>query len=356
MQNLIKILGNFPTDWRIASGFAPGTVNLLGSHTCYNHGFALAVATPQKTQVEVCESPDELNHFCSVNPDKTVTCSKPGDIQEEFSLSLFGCMMVLQEFQFPLSPVCALVRSELPAGAGLSDNAALQVAMIRALGGLFGFRMEDFPLARMAQRVDRDYSGITCGLIEQMASSFGDTEKMLFLDSRQYECQFLPLPDRSELVVVDSGVPSSFVEWYLVRRGECEEACRRLAVPALRDVTDVKDLASLPPLLLQRARHIVTENARVLEVAGGVSSRRLGELMNESQASLREDYEVSNPSLDLLAELFRNDTRTYGVRITGAGFGGACAALVEAGTAHEVAGEVLARYRERGMNGRLLSP
>jgi galactokinase len=356
MPHSIKTLGNFPANWRIASGIAPGTVNLLGSHTCYNHGFALAIATPQKTQVEVCESPDDLNHFCSVNPDKTVTCSTQEHMEEGFSLSLLGCLMVLQELQFPLTPVCALVRSDLPSGAGLSDNAALQVAMLRALGGLFGFRMEDMHLARMAQRVDRDYSGITCGLIEQMASSFGETEKMLFLDSRAYEFHFLPLPDSSELVVVDSGVPSSFVDWYLVRRGECEEACRRLAVPALRDVTDLKDLSSLPQLLQQRARHIVTENARVLEAAGGVSSRRLGELMNESQASLRDDYEVSNPSLDLLAELFLNDSRTYGVRITGAGFGGACAALVEKGTAQEVAGEVLARYRERGMNGRVLSP
>lgn len=264
--------------------------------------------------------------------------------------------MVLKELEFPVSPVCALVRSDLPVGAGLSDNAALVVAMIRALGRLFGFRIEGIPLARIAQRVDRDYSGVTCGLIEQMASSFGDGENMLFLDSREYECQFLPLPDGAELLVVDSGVPSTFADWYLVRRGECEEACRRLTVPALRDVADVKVLSSLPPLLRQRARHIVTENARVLEVAGGVSARRFGELMNESQASLRDDYEVSIPSLDLLAELFRNDSRTYGVRITGAGLGGACVALVETGTAQEVAGEVLARYRERGMNGRLLSP
>ena len=357
-QAFLQTFGHVPRDSGIASGIAPGTVNLLGSHTSYNHGFALAIATPQKTLVEVCESPDGLNYFCAVGKDKTVTCSmgEKGDIQEEFAMSLFGCLMVLQQRGFPVSPVCAMVRSDLPVGAGLSDNAALDVAMTRALGRLFGFRLEDIPLARLAHRVELEYSGITCGLIEQVASSFGDAANMLLLDTREYECRFLPLPDGAELVVVDSGVPSTFAGWYLVRRGECEEACRRLAAPVLREVTDVELLSSLPPLLRQRARHIVTENARVLEVAGGVSTRRFGELMNESHASLRDDYEVSIPSLDLLAELFRNDSRTYGARLTGAGLGGACVALVETGTALDVAGEVLARYGERGGNGRLLIP
>lgn len=357
-ENLLKTFASLTRNSVIVSGRAPGTVTLLGSHASYNHGFALAIATPQQTLVEVAESPDDLNYFCAVGEDKTVTCSlgERGTIQEEFALSLYGCLMVLAERGFPVSPVCALVRSELPPGAGLSAGAALEVAMIRALGELFGFRLEGMPLARLAHRAELEYASITCGLIDQVASSFGDTSDVLLLDSRSFDTRSLPLPDGTELVVVDSGVPSAFADWYPVRREECVEACRLLAVAVLRDVADVAQLAALPPRIRQRARHIVTENARVLEVAGGVSAERFGELLTESHTSLRDDYEVSSSQLDLLTELFLNDPRTYGARLAGAGMGGACIALVRRGTAADVARQVLASYRKRGGHGRLLIP
>jgi galactokinase len=355
-DKFLKTFGSLLKDARVATGVAPGTVNLLGSHTSSSHGFSLAIATPLKSQVEVCESPDEMNHFCSLGSDRTVTCTQRGDIRDGFAMTLFGCLMVLQELGYPVAPVCGLVRSDTPEGSGLSYNAALQVAMLRALGSLFGFRLEEMRLARLAQQVDRDYSGVTCGLIEQVTASCGDGENMLLLDSRELERRLLPLPDSAELLVVDSGVPSAFAEWYLVRKGECEEACRRLGTPALRDVTDPEELAALPLLLLKRARHVVTENARVLEVAGGVSARRFGEILSESHESLRDDYEVSHPAQDLLVELLQRDPRTFGARLTGAGFGGACVALVAAGTARAVADGVLARYGERGGTGRLLIP
>jgi galactokinase len=353
-----KAFSNVPQESRIAAGVAPGIVTLLGSHASYNHGLALAMATPLKITVEVAESPDGLNYFCVVDSDKTVTCSMVDgrDIQEEFALSLFGCLMVLEERGFAVAPVCALVRSDLPAGAGLAENAALDVAMIRALGRLFGSRLEGVPLGQLAYRVQLEYSRVTCGVIEQVAASFADKANMLLLDSRSYDKQFLPLPEGAELVLVESGLPAAFADWYPVRRAECEEACRQLTVAVLRDVTDVAVLASLPPLLRKRARHIVTENARVAEVSAGVSARRFGELLDESHASLRDDYEVSLPSLDLLTELFRSDPRTFGARLAGAGLGGACVALVARGTAHDVAVEVLGRYRERGGAGRLLIP
>lgn len=355
-DKFLKTFGDLLKDARVVTGIAPGTVNLLGSHTSSSHGFSLAIATPLKTVVEVCESPDEMNHFCTLGSDRTVTCTECGDIRDGFAMTLFGCLMVLQELGYPVAPVCGLVRSEIPEGAGLSYNAALQVAMLRALGSLFGFSLEGMRLARIAQQVDRDYSVATCGLIEQVTASCGDGENMLLLDSRELERRLLPLPDGAELLVVDSGVPSSFADWYLVRKGECEEACRRLGTPALRDVIDPEELSALPPLLLKRARHIVTENARVLEVAGGVSAARFGEILNESHASLRDEYEVSHPAQDLLVELLRGDPRTWGARLTGAGLGGACVALVAAGTARAVAAGVLARYGESGWTGRLLVP
>jgi galactokinase len=357
-QKLLKTFGDLTRNSLIVSAGAPGTVTLLGSHASYNHGFALAIATPHQTLVEVAESPDDLNYFCAVDKDMTVTCSlgESGSIQEEFALSLYGCLMVLEERGFPVSPVCALVRSELPLGAGLADGAARDVAMIRALGRLFGFRLEEMSLARLAHRVELEYAQVTSGLVDQVASCFGDTTTMLLLDTRSLDTSFLPFPDGAELVVVESGLPSAFGDWHPVRREECVAACRLLGVATLRDVTDVAALAVLPPQILPRARHVVTENARVLEVAGGVSAERLGELLTESHKSLRDDYEVSLPTIDLLTELFLDDPRTYGARLAGAGMGGSCLALVQRGTAADVARQVLTRYREKGGRGQLLIP
>jgi galactokinase len=198
---------------------------------------------------------------------------------------------------------------------------------------------------------------VNCGIMDQMASSLADTGHMLFIDARTLAYRLHDLPADSELIVIDSGVPRTLAgSKYNERREECALAAQQLGVPALRDVSDPAALAALPALLRQRARHVVSENLRVLEAVGGVDGARFGQLMNASHASLRDDYAVSIPALDALADALRAQPAVFGARLTGAGFGGACVALCRAGQAGAAAQAALARYQASGWQGRQLIP
>jgi galactokinase len=188
-----------------------------------------------------------------------------------------------------------------------------------------------------------------------MATSLGDENHMLFLDTRTLERRLLPLPSQSELIVIDSGIPRSLAaSGYNQRRAECEKAAQMLGVSALRDEPTTERSDRLPAPLNHRARHVITENARVLTAAKGVSASEFGKLMNASHASLRDDYEVSVPPLDLLVNLLQVCPEVHGARLTGAGFGGACVALTRRGSAAEVKAQVLDAYQKAGYEGRAL--
>jgi galactokinase len=242
-------------------------------------------------------------------------------------------------------------------GAGLSSSAALEVATLRALRALLGFELDDVRLARIAQRAEIEFAHVNCGIMDQMASSLADETSMLFIDARTLEHRLVRMPPDSELIVVDSGVARKLAaSKYNERRAECEEASRKLGVQALRDVADPQAVESLPSPLRERARHVVQENLRVLEAAGGVSAERFGELMNASHFSLRDDYEVSIPELDELCAALRAAPGVLGARLTGAGFGGACVALCRTGHAQQAAAIALAAYNKHGRQGRILVP
>jgi galactokinase len=180
---------------------------------------------------------------------------------------------------------------------------------------------------------------------------------MLFLDTRSLDRQILDLPENSEILVIDSGIPRTLAgSGYNQRRAECEAAAKQLGVKALRDISDPATVESLPEPLRRRARHVVTENNRVLEAKQGVSADRFGELMNASHASLRDDYEVSVPGLDQLVAILQQTPGVFGARLTGAGFGGACVALVQPGQAETIAHQTLEKYQQQGFQGKILVP
>jgi galactokinase len=180
-------------------------------------------------------------------------------------------------------------------------------------------------------------------------------EHMLFLDTRTLDRQILPFPTGTELVVIDSGVARSLASsGYNQRRAECEAASRQLGVTALRDVSDPQIAEQLPDPIRRRARHVITENNRVLQVAAGVSTQEFGKLMNASHASLRDDYEVSVPALDMLVDILQNTPGVFGARLTGAGFGGACVALVTAREGKAIARTALNHYNSIGYSGHIL--
>jgi galactokinase len=336
---------------------APGRVNLLGEHTDYNDGFVLPTAIPQRTTVQLGVSQDGQHHFYSVELDERVSISEGNHTPSGFASYIFGCVRLLEREGHTVPPLNLHVTSSVPIGSGLSSSAALEVATLRGLRSLLNLDIDDVRIAQLAQQAEIQYSGVQCGIMDQMASSLADTAHMLFLDTRSLDRQVIPFPSGAEVVVIDSGVPRTLAgSGYNQRRAECEEAAHLLAVKALRDITDPQAVEELPEPQRRRARHVITEDNRVLEALQGVSAERFGELMNASHASLRDDYEVSVPVLDTLVAMLQETPGVFGARLTGAGFGGACVALVAAGKGEAIAQEVLEKYKRSGFAGRILVP
>ena len=353
MMDFQQIFGASPE----TEASAPGRVNLLGEHTDYNDGFVLPTAIPQRTTVQLGLSQDGQHHFYSVELDERVSISEGNHTPSGFASYIFGCVRLLEREGNTVPPLNLHVTSSVPIGSGLSSSAALEVATLRGLRSLLNLDIDDVRIAQLAQQAEIQYSGVQCGIMDQMASSLADTEHLLFLDTRSLDRQVIPFPSGAEVVVIDSGVPRTLAgSGYNQRRAECEEAAHLLRVKALRDITDPQAVAELPEPQRRRARHVITEDNRVLEALQGVSAERFGELMNASHASLRDDYEVSVPALDTLVAMLQETPGVFGARLTGAGFGGACVALVAAGKGGAIAQDVIEKYKRSGYAGRILVP
>ncbi|MBD2313196.1 galactokinase [Desertifilum sp. FACHB-1129] len=353
-MNFQQIFGTLPQ----TEASAPGRVNLLGEHTDYNDGFVLPTAIPQQTTVQLGLSQDGQHHFYSVELDERVSISEGTHTPSGFASYIFGCIRLLEREGYTLAPVNVYVSSAVPIGCGLSSSAALEVATLRGLRSLFSLPLGDVKIAQLGQQAEIQYAGLNCGIMDQMAASLADTHSLLFLDTRTLDRQVLPFPTGAEILVIDSGVHHSLAagSGYNQRRADCEEAARLLGVKALRDITDPQAVESLPDPLRRRARHVVTEDNRVLEAAAGVSAQRFGELMNASHTSQRDDYEVSVPEVDTLVAILQETPGVFGARLTGGGFGGACVALVAAGYGEGVSLEAIAKYQQAGYRGRVLVP
>lgn len=352
-MNFQQIFGTAPE----AQASAPGRVNLLGEHTDYNDGFVLPTAIGQRTTVQLSFSKNAQYHFYSQDLDQQVSIvenSQPSG----FASYIFGCIQLLHQEGYTIPPLNLYVKSSVPIGVGLSSSAALEVATLKGVRSLLNLPIDDVHIAQIGQQAEIQYAGLNCGIMDQMASSLADTNSMLFLDTRTLERRIIPFPAGAEILVLDSGVHHELAagSGYNQRRAECEEAARLLQVKALRDITDPQVAASLPQPLQRRARHVITENNRVLKAVQGVSAKSFGELMNASHASQRDDYEVSVPEVDTLVAILQKNPLVYGARLTGGGFGGASVALVVAGKAQEIAQEVLASYHSAGYAGRILVP
>lgn len=343
-----------------ASASAPGRVNLLGEHTDHNDGYMLPVATPQRTEVALSRSNDGHFHFYSATLDSHVTFAHDSAAPSGFGSYIEGCIRLVQARGIEVPPLRVYCQTNLAVGSGLSSSAALEVATLRALRNLLGFDFDDVVLAQIAQRAEIEYAHVNCGIMDQMASSLADPDTMLFIDARTLEHRLVPLPAGTSLIVIDTGVARTLsTSKYNERRSECEEAARLLGVTALRDVTDMTAVEALPEPMRRRARHVVSDDFRVLEAIEGIDGARFGELMNLCHFSLRDDFEVSIPALDVLAQTLRDQEGVLGARMTGAGFGGACVALCRSEHVEQAAAAALAAYDKLapdGARGRLLIP
>jgi len=345
---------------------APGRVNLIGEHTDYNGGFVLPTVIPQRTTVELARRPDRLVWAWSASIAEAAAEYHLGSEAREGRWVDYvqGITSVLAAAGHALGGVDIRIDSSVPLGSGLSSSAALEIALLRALRSAFNLEIADVPLARLGQRAENEFVGAPCGIMDQMACSLAEDREALFLDTRTLQFDRVRLPPGAELVVVNSGVSHRVAgTGYATRRRECEAAARLLGVPQLRDVPVAgldETIAALPETLRRRVRHVVTEDQRVLEAVQAMRAgdlARLGDLFYLSHASMRDDYQVSIPEIDLLVDLARDDPRVHGARLTGGGFGGSIVALVDTGTGRDVGGRVAREYHARtGRQATVLVP
>jgi galactokinase len=335
---------------------ASGRVNLIGEHTDYNGGFVLPAAIPQRTIAVVARREDRHVRVWSSDVG--------GEQPQAFSLGaeergrgwvdyVQGVTWALQRRGARIGGFELALVSNVPLGAGLSSSAALEVSVLRALRRLFDLELDDVTLAKIGQQAEVEFVGAPVGIMDQMAASLAPAEGALFIDTRTLAYEVVLLPAGTGLVVINSGVAHNHAAGdYRTRRAECERAAAALGVRELRDVgvAETDRVMALPEPLGRRARHVVTENARVLEAVAAMKAGdavRLGELFNASHDSQRDDYEVSVPEVDLLVDLARAEPSVFGARLTGGGFGGSIVVLVPEASAADVAARVAAEYERR---------
>lgn len=341
---------------------APGRVEVLGGHTDYNEGFVLAVATEQATVVSAARRDDHIlrawTECDDSEADLDITRLDDGPWGKWWDYPAG----VVAEFRAEGCPVVGAdlaIVSDVPVGGGVSSSAAIEVSTGIAMSTLAECEIEPEALALLCQRAENSYVAMNCGIMDQFASVFGRAGHAMWLDCRSRERRLVPMnSDHARFVVCDTNKPRELVDSaYNERRATCERAAEILGARALRDV-DEQTLAASGKLLdetqLRRARHVVGENARVN--AGAEALERgdmdvLGELLNASHVSLREDYEVSCAELESMRNAALGVPGCFGARLMGAGFGGCVLALVQTATVEDFAAQVGQQYQaETGLD------
>ena len=341
---------------------APGRINLIGEHTDYNDGFVLPVAVDRAAWLAagLRQAPEAVIRALDMGGDEIIfpvnrTAASAGGWGD------YPRAIVWAFLERGLQPAGleAVLASDVPVGAGMSSSAAVEMAFAYAWNVFSLFDLPKTELALLGQRAENAYVGVNCGIMDQMISACGQTGHAMLLDTRTLEHSYIPLPEDIAIVVADSRVRRSLAgSEYNVRRAQCEQAVRVLRDAGLKQVLALRDVTleqllhhagALPPVVLQRARHVITENARVHATVAALQRGDLetvGVLMKEGHLSLRDDYEVSAPELDLLVETAWAVPGCYGARLTGAGFGGCTIALAQAQAVEELSSRLIARYNE----------
>ena len=325
---------------------APGRVNLIGDHTDYQAGLCLPIAIDREVRIGFDARRDGRARVRSDALPGTVDIAADGsteiaDVEPEWGRTVAAVLAVLAPRGRDPVGFDAEITTTVPIGSGLSSSAALEVAVALVAATVAGLDLGPIDLALAAQEAEHLASGVPCGVMDQLASVSGRTQRALLLDCRTLAITPIPLPD-VDILVIHSGLERKLARSaYAARRSACEASAARLGVETLRDAT-IEQVADDPI-----ARHVVTENARVTAFAAALENDDLpacGALMLASHRSLRDDFAVSTPELDRLVDL-SVEAGAYGARLTGAGFGGCVVALVAAGEADAVARAVMGRYR-----------
>lgn len=320
---------------------APGRVNLIGEHTDYNQGFVLPIAIQLETTIAM--APASEFGARSAQREETAGFALDQGARHHWIDYIVGVAHELRARGIEIRPQSLEIESTVPEGAGLSSSAALEVAT--ALAFLGDRELDRLEIARLCQRAESEFVGMPCGIMDQYVSLFGRDHAALKIDCRTLESEAVPLPDNVAILAVNSMVKHSLGQSaYRTRVAECEEACRRIGVSSLRDAT-IEQAQQF-----KRARHIVSENQRVLEFVEAARANDLvcmGRLFLESHASMRDDYEISCEEIDFLVETAAELPGCYGARMTGGGFGGCTVNLVAPKSVLEFTNSIREKYRNR---------
>jgi galactokinase len=333
---------------------APGRVNLIGEHTDYNDGFVLPMAIDRAIWIALAPRPDRLVHVHSLDFDETAEFALDRlEKQAGWIEYLKGVAWALQDAGYTLAGFTAVVAGDVPIGAGLSSSAAWELASARAFAVTSGFEWNAAQMALLGQRAENKWVGMNCGIMDQMISAAGQADHALLIDCRSLETQSVPLPPGVVVVVLDTATRRGLVDSaYNERRSQCEAVAKIFGVKALRDVT-LDQLNGrrdqLDRTAYRRALHVIGENDRTQQAAQAMQrgdAIELGQLMQLSHLSLRDDFEVSSRELNIMVECAAHQAGCYGARMTGAGFGGCAVALVRIDAAEAFSAGVAAEYKD----------
>ncbi len=356
IAGFIKHFGSEPTGvWS-----APGRANLIGEHTDYNEGFVLPFAINRRTYAAIASRGDGIARVATGFTDEVVEIpveqiSK--DSVSGWSGYPLGVAWALIQAGAKPSGFDLYVESDVPVGAGLSSSAAIECSVAMGLNEIWGANLDRSALAKIGQRAENEVVGAPTGIMDQTASLFGSVDHVVFLDCRSLVSEAIPLgleQNLLEIVVMDTKVAHRLVDGgYAARRAACEEGAGQMGVSSLRDLS-IDDLSRaqsiLDPLVYKRTRHVITENARVLETVELLKSsgpQAIGELLYASHESMRDDFEISIDELDCAVETAMK-VGAVGARMTGGGFGGAAIALIHSSKVAELKAAVSEAFEARG--------
>lgn len=341
---------------------APGRVNLIGEHADYNDGFVLPMAIENDVRIALRPRADRRVTLASLDFGQQTTFGLATLAHEDgparWSEYVRGVAWAMLEKGLPIRGMDAVISGDVPIGAGLSSSAAMEVAAAWAFQVASSFRMDPVDMALLCQKAENDWVGMRCGIMDQFISIAGQRDHCVLIDCRSLAYEPTPLPHGHSFVICNSMVRRGLVDSaYNERRAQCEEGVRLLqkrlpGIKALRDVS-VPQLdahrSDLSELTYRRCRHVVSENARVLQSVAALKAGRaaeFGSLMNASHDSLRDDYQVSRKELDTLVEIARATPGCQGSRLTGAGFGGCTVSLVQSHAVDGFVAHVTEEYRK----------
>jgi galactokinase len=349
---------------------APGRVNLIGEHTDYNDGFVLPLAIPAGCLALVAATDTGVVRIASAQEDDTAQAEvdglAPGDV-DGWARYVAGVVWALAEAGKPVAGVDIYVDGNVPGGAGLSSSAALECCVVGALDALFALNCSAEERVAVARKAENDYVGAPTGGMDQLISVGGQTGHVLLCDMRSLEVEAVPFDLAAAglaLLVVDTRAAHELVSGeYGERRASCEKAAALLGVPALRDIAlgdlDValeklrSDGGEDAETIVKRARHVVTEDARVLETVELLRRgefRAIGDAMLASHTSMRDDFEITVPEVDLAVTTAVTQDGVIGSRMTGGGFGGCVISVVEADVVDAVADAVVTAFADAGFD------